>query len=68
MLLDESIRWRVVVEVPSRRGQPLLSAFMTCWAQFYGAPACPVVGGESSLAGGEAGVLFSRQGCARMSR
>eukprot|EP00974_Lingulodinium_polyedra_P132363 11221406-Lingulodinium_polyedra.AAC.1 len=30
-LLDEAIRWRVGVEVPSRPEEPLLSAFMTSW-------------------------------------
>eukprot|EP00974_Lingulodinium_polyedra_P053689 5159359-Lingulodinium_polyedra.AAC.1 len=56
-VLGEAIRWRVVVEVPSRREEPPLSVFMTSWVQVFGAPTCLVVDGESLLAGGEAGVL-----------
>eukprot|EP00974_Lingulodinium_polyedra_P027926 2698916-Lingulodinium_polyedra.AAC.1 len=67
-MLDEAIIWHVVVEVPSRHAEPLLSACMTSWVQLYGPPACLVVDGESPLASDEAGVMLSRQGCARMFR
>eukprot|EP00974_Lingulodinium_polyedra_P113614 11000411-Lingulodinium_polyedra.AAC.1 len=60
-MLDKAIRWHVVVEVPSRPEEPLLSAFMTSWVQPYGPPACLVVDGESSLASDEAGIMLSRQ-------
>eukprot|EP00974_Lingulodinium_polyedra_P062272 6012728-Lingulodinium_polyedra.AAC.1 len=64
-MLGEAIRWHVVVEVPSRHAEPLLSAFMALWVQPCGPPACLVVDGESSLASDEAGIMLNRQGCAR---
>eukprot|EP00974_Lingulodinium_polyedra_P105233 10189403-Lingulodinium_polyedra.AAC.1 len=42
-MLDEAIRWRVAVEVPSRHAEPLLSAFVTSWVQPYGPPSCLAV-------------------------
>eukprot|EP00974_Lingulodinium_polyedra_P027606 2667572-Lingulodinium_polyedra.AAC.1 len=60
-MFDEAIRWRVVVEVPSRHEEPLLSAFMTSWVQPYGPPSCLVVDGEWPLASDEAGISLSRQ-------
>eukprot|EP00974_Lingulodinium_polyedra_P117869 11164926-Lingulodinium_polyedra.AAC.1 len=62
------MRWRVVVEVPSRHEESLLSAFMISWVQPHGPPSCLVVDGESSLASDEAGIMLSRQGCTRMPR
>eukprot|EP00974_Lingulodinium_polyedra_P108392 10493491-Lingulodinium_polyedra.AAC.1 len=41
---------------------------MTSWVQPYGPPACLAVDRESSLASDEAGIMLSRQGCARMLR
>eukprot|EP00974_Lingulodinium_polyedra_P106055 10266151-Lingulodinium_polyedra.AAC.1 len=64
-MFDEASRWHVVVEVPSRHEDPLLSAFMTSWVQPYGPPACSVVDGGSSFASDEAGIMLSRQGWAR---
>eukprot|EP00974_Lingulodinium_polyedra_P133053 11224148-Lingulodinium_polyedra.AAC.1 len=60
-MLDEAIRWHVVVEVPSMHEEPLLAAFMTSWVQPYGPPLCLIVDGESSLASDEAGIMLSRQ-------
>eukprot|EP00974_Lingulodinium_polyedra_P115554 11155771-Lingulodinium_polyedra.AAC.1 len=41
---------------------------MTSWVQPYGPPACLVVDDESSFASDEAGIMSSRQGCARLVR
>eukprot|EP00974_Lingulodinium_polyedra_P117356 11162927-Lingulodinium_polyedra.AAC.1 len=60
-MLDEAIRWHVVVEVLSKHEEPLLKAFMTGWVQPYGPPACLVVDGESALASDESGVMLGRQ-------
>eukprot|EP00974_Lingulodinium_polyedra_P047773 4586096-Lingulodinium_polyedra.AAC.1 len=60
-MIDIAIRWHVVVEVPSRHEQPLLSACVASGLQFYGPPACLVVDGESSLASDEAGIMLIRQ-------
>eukprot|EP00974_Lingulodinium_polyedra_P059239 5705760-Lingulodinium_polyedra.AAC.1 len=60
-MLDEAIQWREAVEVPSREREPLLAAFVTGWAQPFGAPGCRAVDGESSLSSDEAGVALSRQ-------
>eukprot|EP00974_Lingulodinium_polyedra_P093717 9081594-Lingulodinium_polyedra.AAC.1 len=67
-MFGEAIRWRVVVEVPSRHAEPLFSARMTSWVQLYVPPACLVVDGGSVLASDEAGIMLSRQGCASMFR
>eukprot|EP00974_Lingulodinium_polyedra_P056843 5468464-Lingulodinium_polyedra.AAC.1 len=42
-MFGEAIRWRVVVDIPSRYEEPLLSAFVTFRVQPYGPPSCLVV-------------------------